>query len=93
MGHMSLEEMRKEIADMTAVLTWHLTSNHYPPVPVNMVDPCLVAIGACNEGEPDFEVELPDGITWRGKTAAPAWAIVEGHHLEYFLDSEDDIDY
>jgi len=84
---MSLEDMHSQMGDKVAVLTWHLTSNHYPPVPANMVDPCLIAIGACNGGESNFEVDLPDGITWRGHTAAPAWAIVEGHHLEYFLES------
>jgi hypothetical protein len=90
MGRLSLEEMGKEMAEMTQVITWHLTSNHYPPVPVNMVDPCLIAIGACNDGQPNFEVALPDGITWRGRSTAPAWAIIEGHHLEYFLEENDD---
>lgn len=90
MGRMSLEEMDSQMDNMMQVLTWHLTSNHYPPVPLSMIDPCLVAIGACNEGQPDFQVELPEGVSWRGNTTAPAWAIVESHHLEYFLDMDDD---
>lgn len=90
MGRMSLEGMLEQSLDMRVALEWHLTSNHYPPVPINMVEPCLMAIGACNWGEPDFAVDLPDGITWRGNQSAPAWAIVEGHHLESFLESSDD---
>ena len=66
-------------------VTWHLTANHFPPVPVSMVEPCLRALRAVNEDCGDFRIELPAGATWRGEPTAPAWAIVEGHHLEEFL--------
>jgi hypothetical protein len=67
-----------------------LTSNHYPPVPTSMVDPCIKAIEACNEGESDRQIALPEGVFWRlGATSAPAWAIVEGHHLGAWLDDEE----
>lgn len=59
-----------------------LRSNHYPPVPLSMVQPCIEAIDAYNEDEPNTLIELPAGVSWRGEDSAPAWAIVEGHHLE-----------
>ena len=31
-------------------------------------------------------IELPDGVTWRGETSAPAWSVIEAHHLQSFLD-------
>ena len=63
-----------------------LRGNHYPPVPLSMVDPCIEAIVACNDEMQDKLIKLPDGITWRGEDSAPAYAIVEGHHLEAWLD-------
>ena len=51
----------------------------------------MVAIQLITEGEHDTNVSLPDGIMWRGQATAPAWAIVDAHHLESFIDiSEED---
>jgi hypothetical protein len=63
----------------------HLTANHYPPVPVSMVQPCIEAIDACNEDEPNRLIYL-NGASWRGQSEAPAWAIVEGHHLDAWIE-------
>lgn len=63
----------------------HLTSNHYPPVPTFMVPVCIEAIDACNEGDYDREIDLPEGVSFRGRTTAPAGAIVEQHHLGEWL--------
>jgi hypothetical protein len=62
-------------------ITIQLRNNHYPPVPVSMVTPCIQAIDACNSDEADLLIELPEGVLWRGKVTAPAHAIVESHHL------------
>ena len=60
-----------------------LTSNHYPPVPLSMVEPCIEAIQAWNEDyDSDRLIKLPDGVSWRDKDSAPAWAIIEAHHLD-----------
>lgn len=74
-GEVSLEQ----------ALSWHLQANHYPPVPTSIIPACLAAIDAYNEEDYDAEVDLPEGITWRGRTAAPAHAIIEAHHLDAFL--------
>lgn len=68
----------------------HLTSNHYPPVPMSMVQPCIDAIYAYDEEDYDKEIDLPAGVSWRGLSSAPAHAIVEGHHLQAWLSSEGD---
>lgn len=75
--------------DLRSAVGIHLTSNHYPPVPVSMVTACVEAINLCNEGSPDDLVELPTGVLWRYETSAPAWAIVEGHHLDPWLTDDD----
>lgn len=68
--------------DLSTAIKIHLTSNHYPPVPVSMVEPCIDAIDAYWNKDTDQEIQMPEGITYKGKTTAPAWAIIEQHHLE-----------
>ena len=64
----------------------HLQTNHYPAVPIEMVPVCIDAIDAVNsEGNWDKEITLPSGISWKGLTTAPASAIIEQHHLEFWL--------
>ena len=75
----------------------HLTSNHYPPVPKIMVPVCIEAIDFANEGLWDQEVQLPEDVLWKGETTAPVYAIVEQHHLEFWiieseLDSDEDVE-
>lgn len=72
-----------------AQISLHLTSNHYPPVPTSMVTPCIEAIDACIQDEPDTLIDLPDGVLWRNQEQAPAWAIVEGHHLQAWLEYDE----
>ena len=73
--HFSLEEGIK----------MHLRTNHYPPVPESMVPVCLDAIDAANEGDWNRDIDLPEGVMFRGLTTAPADAIVEQHHLEFWI--------
>lgn len=99
MGALQAAEMA-ELMDSRSGMAWHLTSNHYPPVPVTMVDACLEAIDAAFEDDWDREIQLPiDGldrngepfqITWRGQSTAPAWAIIEGHHLQAWLELDEE---
>lgn len=84
MGRMALEGMLEE-ADRDVALRWHLQSNHFPPVPLSMMDPCKAAIAAAEEEEWERRIELPEGCTWRGEDSAPASAIIRSHHLEGFL--------
>ena len=67
----------------------HLSSNHYPPGPATMVGPCIQAIDASNEGALFDLIELPEGVLWKGKTKAPAYAIVENHHLDEWVTYEE----
>jgi hypothetical protein len=67
---------------MESAIGMHLRANHYPPVPLSMVSVCIEAIDAYWEDDLNREVELPEGISWRGENSAPAYAIIESHHLE-----------
>jgi hypothetical protein len=90
MGYNTAYDLSQSVIDIHQSIAIHLTSNHYPPVPPSMVQPCIDAIYACDEEEYDKLIELPHGIEWRGQSSAPAHAIVKGHHLEPWLYSEGD---
>lgn len=84
MGFNTAMDLANEL-DLEMAIATHLRSNHYPPVPLAMVQPCIDAIDAYWEEDFDREIELPADITYRGKTSAPAHAIVEQHHLQAWL--------
>ncbi len=67
-------------------IEFHLQHNHYPPVPSSMVPVCEAAIDNANADDWDAAVELPEGVTYKGSTTAPTWAIVEQHHLTAWID-------
>jgi hypothetical protein len=72
--------------DLEEGISIHLRTNHYPPVPIEMLPTCIEAIDAVNsEGDWDKLITLPDGISWKGLTQAPASAIIEQHHLEFWI--------
>lgn len=87
MGYLAAADMAAQ-TDLESALSWHLRSNHFPPVPQTMVAPGVAAIAAC-ESDVDRMVDLPAGVTWRGQDAAPAWALVEALHLHAFLSDEE----
>ena len=88
MGSNFAQDLATSMFGLRTELSIHLTSNHYPPVPAEMIEPCVLAIEAMNEGDSEADILLPMNTYWRGKLSAPAWAIVEGHHLEPWLDEE-----
>ena len=71
--------------DLETQLRIHLTGNHYPPVPVSMVQPCIDAIDAYYDEDYNKMIEMPEGVSYRGSKFAPASAIIEQHHLEAWL--------
>lgn len=66
----------------------HLTSNHYPPVPISLVPACIEAIDAMNASEPDTWIALPDGIGFHGYSSVEAFELVQALHLEAWLADE-----
>ena len=79
---------------LEAGLAYHLQANHYPPVPVAMVQPCIDAIDAYYDEDFDRMIDMPMvgefQITYKGSKQAPAYAIIEQHHLSWFIDPVDE---
>lgn len=81
MGNLQAREMAS-LADLTTAVTWHLRSNHYPPIHTDFVPVALKAIELANEGEYDAELTYPNGLV---RTVAHT---VEGLHLDAYIDSD-----
>jgi hypothetical protein len=72
----------------------HLRGNCYPPIPIEMVDVCIEAIGACNDGDyyqiltlpkiGDFQIRNRDG-----SIEVTAMQVVENTRIEGFLNEEE----
>jgi hypothetical protein len=55
-----------------------------------MVQPCIEAIDAAYDEDYNREIEMPEGVLYKGKTTAPAHAIINQHHLSWFIDPVDE---
>ena len=88
MGSLQAAEMA-EMLSMEDALAWHLRSNHYPPVPLSMVKPCMDAIEAGLDEDWNRLIHL-NGSFWRGQEHAPAHAIIEAHHLDRWLELDEE---
>ena len=89
MGSITALGIQDSVLDLETQLAYHLQGNHYPPVPLSMVQPCIEAIDAYYDEDYERFIAMPEGITYKGRTTAPAWAIVEQHHLSFWLPEED----
>jgi hypothetical protein len=60
-----------------------------------MVQPCIDAIDAYYDEDYDRMIDMPMvgnfQILYRGETQAPAHAIVDQHHLNWFIQPAEDI--
>ena len=75
--------------DLEQGIAIHLQGNHYPPVPLSMVQPCIDAIDAFYDEDYNKLIEMPEGVSYRGEKFAPASAIIEQHHLDAWLPESD----
>jgi hypothetical protein len=71
-------------------IAYHLRSNHYPPVPLSMVQPCIDAIDAYWEDDLDREIPMPEGVSFKNKDTAPARAIIQQFHLDAWVSDDEE---
>lgn len=82
-----------DAADPDTALHWHLSANHYPPVPRAMYPVAKAAIKKASAGKWDAFVALPLGVEHRrgparrilGHHLARVSDVIEGWHLDAFL--------
>ena len=95
MGSVTAIGLADSVLDLETQILYHLKGNHYPPVPAEMVQPCIDAIDAYYDEDYDRLIDMPMvgnfQILYRGQLQAPAHAIVDQHHLSWFIQSAEDI--
>ncbi len=93
MGSVTALGLQDTVLDLETQILYHLKGNHYPPVPAEMVAPCIEAIDAYYDEDYDRMIDMPMvgnfQITYKGATQAPARAIISQHHLEFWLPEEE----
>lgn len=93
MGSVTALGIKDEVLDLETQILYHLKGNHYPPVPAEMVAPCIEAIDAYYEEDYNREILMPKvgefQIMYKNSIKAPAWAIVEQHHLQFWIPEEE----
>ena len=85
MGHASAQGMVEVAGVNEMTLSWHLTSNHYPPLPTTLVPVALQAIEHAGDDEWDALLDLPEGIIFKDQSSAPVHEIISNFHLEAFI--------
>jgi hypothetical protein len=65
MGSLAAADFANQVNEgniqLRTAISWHLTSNHYPPHPAFMVDPVVAAVLLARDEEWDTEIDLPKG--------------------------------
>jgi hypothetical protein len=93
MGSVTALGIQDTVLDLETQILYHLKGNHYPPVPAEMVAPCIEAIDAYYDEDHSRMIDMPMvgdfQILYRGEKQAPARAIVDQHHLRFWLPEEE----
>lgn len=80
MGSFQAREMTQTDLPLRVQIEWHLRSNHFPPVSLVFVDTAIEAINRARAGDWDAFLTMPNGLRRR------AWQIVDGLHLESWVE-------
>ena len=79
------EAVDEGMVSLRGALEYHLTANHYPPLPRVMIDVAEAAIELANSDSWDEAIPMPRGIEFRGADFITVAGAVESLHLESFL--------
>ena len=90
MGSVTALGIQDSVLDLETQIAYHLQGNHYPPVPLSMVQPCIEAIDAYYDNDAMRFIAMPEGVFYKGMSHAPAYAIIEQHHLDFWLPQDDE---
>lgn len=91
MGNFQAGEMARLNKDLYSSISWQLRSNHYPPVPYEMIGIAVKAVELAREGDFDTEIKTPFEHRTYGYYV-PARAIIESYRLWPWLDDGEEGD-
>ena len=82
MGLMTAMDLAGQEISLEQQLAIHFSSNCYPPIPQQMIPMAVEAIGAYWDEELDKEIELPEGMSFRGRDTVSARNVIESYRLD-----------
>jgi hypothetical protein len=80
MGNLQAGEMARLNKDLHSSITWQLRSNHYPPVPYEMVKVAVEAVKLARAGDFDSTIKTPFEHIEHGYQV-PVRVIIESYRL------------
>ena len=89
MGYQTAIGIAESDATLEQKLSWHFSSNCYPPVPALMIPFAVEAINLANCGEWNAVIECPEGVSYRGETEVRILDVIDGLFLEAFVSGEE----
>lgn len=87
MGYLSTLSIAETNTTIEQQVSWHFSSNCYPPVPQQMVPFAVTAITEAIAGNWDDKVPCPEGVSYHGATEVSVDVIIEALCLNGFVDS------
>lgn len=87
MGFISALGIAETNTNIEQQVSWHFSSNCYPPVPQQMVPFAVKAIKLAIADDWDEIVPCPEGVSWRGQTSLSVSTIIDALYLNAFVDS------
>lgn len=85
MGYASALGIADTDISLEQQVSWHFSSNCYPPVPQMMVPVAVKAIEQILYSDGGELIQLPEGVSFRGETELNAYTIVENLYLWAFV--------
>jgi hypothetical protein len=86
MGFISALGIAETNTNIEQQVSWHFSSNCYPPVPQQMVPFAVKAIKLAIADDWDELVPCPEGVSWRGQTSVRVHDVIEALYLNAFID-------
>jgi len=88
MGSMSARDMADQGLPLETLVRWHLQSNHYPPVPEEMVPLAVAAIHAIQADDAHRVFACPAGVLYRGRPWVSAAEVAGEYRLDDLIGEE-----
>ena len=87
MGNLSALALQDEELNFTLEeqLSLHFQTNCYPPIPQEMIPTAIEALDLINEGYGINPINLPDGVSFRGRNYATGYEIAEAYRLGMWI--------
>lgn len=90
MGYQTALGIAETNISLDQQVSWHFSSNCYPPIPQLMVPFAVKAIKLAIADDWDELIPCPEGVSWHGQTSLSVTSIIDALRLNAFTQSKED---